>query len=173
MAQKFAQSVQGRLPTEAEWEFAARSGGYQLRWAGKNRAANNSFPKARLLSLENGGEPYPVPVKSFPGEDETDQKVFDMTGNVREWCLDVYSTYPVIISQRKKGDQPLHDPCEGVEPEPGNLKLEYVVRGGSFLDTPDDAKTYQRDGLAADSQCNFLGFRIVIQCPPEIGDPSQ
>jgi serine/threonine-protein kinase len=178
MAQKFAQSVQGRLPTEAEWEFAARSGGARRRWAGKDRGISNYVPKACLLSQENGASPYPVAVKLFAGEDETDQKVFDMTGNVREWCLDVYYPYPLIISQRKKSDptradQPLRDPREGGEPDPDNPKLEYVVRGGSCLDRPDDARTFQRDGVPADSQLSYLGFRVVIECPPSIGDGVQ
>jgi len=177
IAQKFALSARGRLPTEAEWEYAARSGGREYRWAGKNGVANKDVPKARLFSPENAGDPLPVAVavKSFAGEDETDQKVFDMTGNVREWCLDVYNPYPVIISQHKKSDpehvdQPLRDPCEGGEPESDNPKREYIVRGGSFLDEPDDARTFQRDGVSAESELNYLGFRVVIQCPPGIGD---
>jgi eukaryotic-like serine/threonine-protein kinase len=175
-AEKFAESVSGRLPTEAEWEYAARSRGEDYRWAGKNQIARKDVPKSRLFSPDNAGDPFPVAVavKSFAGEDETNQKVFDMTGNVREWCLDVYNPYPAIINQYKKSDparvdQVLRDPREGGEPETDNPKLEYVVRGGSFLDEPDDARTFQRDGVAADLKANYLGFRVVIQCPPEIG----
>ena len=175
-ARAFAEHVKGRLPTEAEWEYAARSGGHECRWAGKNCVVNKNVPKAHLSSPENADQPVPVAVKSFEGEDETDQKVFDMTGNVREWCLDVYKPYSAIIGQQKNADsarliQPLHDPRVTGEPDSDECALRYVVRGGSFNFLPDDARTYQRHSVAADEQLNDLGLRIVIQCPPEIDTP--
>jgi formylglycine-generating enzyme required for sulfatase activity len=171
-AQKYAESVGGRLPTEAEWEFAARSGGQERRWAGKLQVVKKSFPKARLFSSANAGEMFPVPVRSFAGEDETDQKVFDMTGNVREWCLDVYKPYPTIISEHNNPAQArvndvLHDPREGGEPEKAESKQMYVVRGGSFRSEPDEARTFQRNAVAAYEELYDLGFRVVLQCPPE------
>ena len=172
-AQKLAERIGGRLPTEAEWEYAARSGGQECRWAGRNRVAKKDVPKARLYSLDNADDPTPVAVKSFANEDETDQKVFDLTGNVREWCIDVYKPYPAIISEHKKSDpagvsRPLSDPREGDEPDKNNPKQKYVVRGGAFNMQPDEAKTFQRNAMAADSELNDLGFRVVIQCPPDI-----
>jgi serine/threonine-protein kinase len=171
-AQSFAAARMGRLPTEAEWEFAARSRGQDCRWAGKNQVARKGPPRAHVFSPENAGQPGPVPVKSYAGEDETEQNVFDMTGNVREWCRDVYEPYSKIINKHKNADPagadgPLHDPCECREPTPGEPKVRYVVRGGSFLTSLDDAKTFQRVGVEADAQPNDLGFRVVIECPPE------
>ncbi len=177
-AQQIARSVGGRLPTEAEWEYAARSGGTRSRWAGKVQVVKKSPPKARLASLTNAGEFLPVPVKSFAGEDETDQKVFDMTGNVREWCLDVYKPYPAIIndyskSDRARVDDSLRDPHEGGEPDKLDSSQKYVVRGGSFDSQPEDARSFQRTAVAASEQLRDLGFRVVIQCPPEIIDVPQ
>jgi eukaryotic-like serine/threonine-protein kinase len=177
-AQRYAESVFGRLPTEAEWEYVARSQGLDDRWAGQKHGAKSGAPKARLLSTENAGDPVPVEVKSFAGEDETDQGVFDMTGNVREWCLDVYKPYAEIIKQAKKNhDQAaatgaLLNPRFGGEPEADDAKVRYVVRGGSFMDQADVAKTFQRDGISADEELNFLGFRVVIECPPAGGGKS-
>ncbi len=168
--------MEGDLPTEAEWEFAARSRGQDCRWAGKNQVANINMPKAHLSASQNAESPVPVAVKTYAGEDETEQKVFDMTGNVREWCLDVYRPYSAIISRHKKAgtaNQPLVDPREGGEPDPNGQNMSYVVRGGSFLVSPDDARTFQRNAVTAESELNDLGFRVVIQCPPEIDDVAQ
>jgi serine/threonine-protein kinase len=167
-AQQAAQSVEGRLPTEAEWEFAARSRGQNQLWAGKNSVAKKSFPKAYLATNPNATDPFPVPVKTYRGEDETDQKVFDMTGNVREWCHDVYKPYDEIIAENKNRDRVLNDPRVGGEPRADAPDLKYVVRGGSFMDQPEDAMTFQRNGIPASEELGYVGFRVVIQCPPEI-----
>jgi len=169
-AQKYAQSVEGRLPTEAEWEYAARSRGQNQLWAWKNMVAKKGSPKAYLATNPNATEPYPVPVKSYQGEDETDQKVLDMTGNVREWCHDVYKPYAEIIAENKNRDQPLHDFRVGGEPETDAPDLKYVVRGGSFMDYPEAAMAFQRDGVPASGVYNYVGFRVVIQCPAELGE---
>jgi serine/threonine protein kinase/formylglycine-generating enzyme required for sulfatase activity len=172
-AQKFAESKGGRLPTEAEWEYVARSGGQNSLWARTNPIANKNVPKAHLFSVENAGEPLPVAVKTFVNEDETDQKIFDMTGNVREWCLDVYRPYSEIIAQNNNTDparasSSIRNPREGGEPDPDGPEREYVVRGGSFDTDRDVAKTFQRDGVSAKAEMYDLGFRIVVQCPPEV-----
>ncbi len=165
-AQIYARSVSGRLPTEAEWEYAARSRGQSFLWAWKGIVSKKGSPKAFLANNPDAGL-YPERVKKFAGDDETDQMVFDMTGNVREWCLDVYKPYPAIIAENKGPDQPLHDPRVGSEPETDNPKLAYVVRGGSFMLQPEDAMVFQRGGVPADQELNDLGFRVVIECPPE------
>ena len=128
-AQQYAQGAGGRLPTEAEWEYAARSCGQKNLWAWKNAAGKRGNPKAYLLTSASA-EPFPVPVGTFRGEDETDQGVLDMTGNVREWCLDVYTPYDKIIAEQQGSEQVLSDPKVGGEPDPNGPQLRYVVRGG-------------------------------------------
>ena len=165
-AQKYAQSVGGRLPTEAEWEYAARSRGQNFKWSWKIGNAKKGGPIAHLLATA-APNPYPLPVKSFAGDDETDQHVFDMTGNVREWCLDVYKPYAQIIAKNDHPDRPLRDPVVGGGAGPDDQNVEFVVRGGSYLVDADSAMTFQRDGVAANVEANDLGFRVVIDCPGE------
>ena len=96
-----------------------------------------------------------------------------MTGNVQEWCLDVYRPYVEIIAANQNPGQPLLDPRVGVEPDSAESKAEYVVRGGSYYVTANDAMVFQRAAVAANSQLNHLGFRVVIPCPPEPGEPGE
>jgi serine/threonine-protein kinase len=172
-AQKYARRAGGRLPTEAEWEYAARSEGKRHGWASSSAiAAKKKCPKAHLDPADGVPPVYPVPVKTFP-EDQTDQKVFDMTGNVREWCLDVYQPYAEIMPANQSPGQPWQDPRFGHEPDPEAPKVKYVVRGGSYFRRADDAMVFYRAIASADSQLNDLGFRVVIPCPPEVGEPGQ
>jgi serine/threonine-protein kinase len=161
-AQKYAQSVLGRLPTEAEWEFAARSRGLHNLWASRSALVKKEILKAHLETNPANPHLYPVPVKTYE-EDQTDQGVFDMIGNVSEWCLDVYRPYSEII----KLGPTLVNPRVGGEPEADNPQLEYVVRGGSFQSNRQDAMVFQRNGVSSDQELQYLGFRVVLECPPE------
>jgi len=161
-AQKYAQSVRGRLPTEAEWEYAARSAGQERRWAIMRRLGKEARPKANLLGVGDGS---PVPVKTYKGDDETEQHLFDMTGNVREWCAEPYRTYAELLKNRSEKDQPMKDPGLGQQPATIDLELEYVVRGGSFLVDYLSAMSFNRDGVKAGEEGYDLGFRVVIECP--------
>jgi serine/threonine-protein kinase len=168
-AQKYSQFVGGRLPTEAEWEYAARSRGLPNKWAWKNEKANKLGPIAHILS-PLAADPFPVPVMTYKGEDETDQKVFDMTGNVREWSLDAYRPYKQIIAENPDPKQPLRDPRVGSGDHVVSSKEMYVVRGGSFLLEANRAMTFQRDSEEASLQNQDLGFRVVLECPAGAGE---
>lgn len=167
-AQTYCRFVGGRLPTEAEWEYAARSRGQDYKWAWKNEKTNKLGPVAHILS-NLGADPYPIPVMTYKGEDETDQKVFDMTGNVREWCLDIYRPYGQIIAENPDPRTPLCDPREGSWDHVANGKDMYVVRGGSFLLDSNRAMTFQRDSEEASLQNQDLGFRVVLESPARAG----
>ena len=142
-AQKYARRVGGRLPTKAEWEYAPRSGGKQNPWACSSTRREEAAPKAHLLSTSSTEpDPFPQPVKTFP-EDQTDQKVFDMTGNVQEWCLDTYRPYAEVMAASQSPGQPWRDSRVG---RSGARGADGEIRrpGGSYFVTANDAMVFQR-----------------------------
>ena len=175
-ALKYAQRMNGRLPTEAEWEFAAKS-----------RTDDNAYPwSKRLLGSDEGKRTKPrahlidtisnsfsglsaVAVKSYP-DDKTDQNVMDMAGNVSELCLDRYRPYAGIIPFDNSRENPWDNPCDRGGPDDSSSTEKYVVRGGSMTSTETKARTYWRDATPPNESTRNIGFRLVIDCPPSRDD---
>ncbi|NUM72481.1 MAG: formylglycine-generating enzyme family protein [Ignavibacteriaceae bacterium] len=127
-----------RLPTEAEWEYAARGGslskGYT--YSGSNNAGDVA------LYLENSGsKPHPVGQK-LPNE----LGIYDMSGNVWEWCWDWYGSYSSDARTNPKG--PLY----------GSYR---VYRGGSWKDPMSYVLPSVRGDSNPSFEFDFLGLRIV------------
>jgi formylglycine-generating enzyme required for sulfatase activity len=161
-ARKYAEDMSGRLPTEAEWEYVAKSCVEKNIFPWGRDIPRATKPKANVLQPA-GFLPHPVEVMiTFP-EDKSDQGVFDLAGNVREYCLDTYAPYPPI--QGNSVENPLIDPGRNGEAS-GDGKAKYVVRGGSFQLLLDRAMAFQRDRVSADESLDDVGFRVVIECPP-------
>ena len=152
-----------QLPTEAEWEFAARAGkqhavyywGNELKPGGKWVANifQGSFPEGN--SKEDGFETL-APVKSFP---PNAFGLYDMEGNVWEWCADLYRPgYDMHLTKKNpKGPATSFDPDE-----PGVVK--HVQRGGSFLCSDQYCIRYRagsRGKGETSSASNNLGFRCI------------
>ena len=143
-----------RLPTEAEWEYAARSGGkkYQYSWGNEVPSGNiaDEASKKELPGLEvwegyDDGYPYTSPVGSFkPNE----LGVYDMSGNVYEWLAD-------WLSMDYYNKSPRHNP-KG--PESGHIK---VLRGGSWNPFPGHVYTTSRRGNITGSRGAWMGFRLA------------
>lgn len=131
-----------RLPTEAQWEYAARSGGKPEIFAGA--AGENGAG----WNFENsGGQSHLVGGKAKNG-----LGLFDMTGNVFEWCEDVFDRDFYAGSPQ---DSPL---CTDPGRTPASRR---VRRGGSFGNLARDTRTAMRGKLEPTSRDEFTGLRLL------------
>lgn len=177
-----------RLPTEAEWEGAARAGARTAFQHGVEIGADleQQCPADAGLPAESGIElvawtlctTSPVGIRPVAKLAPNAWGLYDVSGNVWEWCHDDYILAPVLTSQ--------NDPVGRIPPElealnagvaPGEFKepdaertailasSPYTVRGGSHVYYPRYARLAYRAGGAANLQFEDLGLRIARTIP--------
>ena len=126
-----------RLPTEAEWEYAARSGGRPEKYAGVGELGSIAW-----YSGNSGGSTHEVGTRAPNG-----LGLYDMSGNVAEWCADGFSFYY---------DSPRDNSTAKAKSE-----NEHMVRGGSWLDGPEYVRAASRKYDKADSREEYIGLRLA------------
>jgi formylglycine-generating enzyme required for sulfatase activity len=128
-----------RLPTEAEWERAARLSGGRYPWG--DESADPTRANYRQISSTGGGSP--ARVGSYPANPAG---LWDLAGNVWEWCQDWYV--------------PNDAPAGFAAP------LFKVLRGGSWADPAESLRSQVRGKLSPDLGLSTVGFRVALSLPP-------
>ncbi len=135
------------LPTEAEWEYAAR-GGVKYNSQKRTRYAGSNDLNTVAWYYDNCEETQPVGTKQ-PNQ----LGIYDMNGNVSEWCFDWYDNEYYAKS-------PTHNPCNKQQNEDENFK---VMRGFSYYNDEDEVSCTARDYNSYSSSDEGWGFRIVLR----------
>jgi formylglycine-generating enzyme len=160
------------LPTEAEWEFAARGGleGAPYVWGDEFEPdgevlANTwqgNFPNENLLT---DGFEWTAPVGSFP---PNGYGLYEMAGNVWEWTTDFYQQHSELAQSCCASFNPRGGEVEkSYDPRTPEIKIpRRVMKGGSYLCAPNYCQRYRpaaRMAQAADTSTCHLGFRCIIR----------
>lgn len=131
-----------RLPTEAEWEFAARGGLNSFKY--KMYAGSEIIDDYARYNLNSSGRPQYVGSKE-PNE----LGLYDLSGNVNEWCWDMYAQYEKSVK----------------DPQGPKDGYKRVFRGGSFFDASMDIRVANRQFSSPGMSGEILGFRLVRTVP--------
>lgn len=130
-----------RLPTEAEWEYAAREASKAL---GLQYSGSKYLENVACYKFTSNGTAHPV--GQFM-QNKLDMR--DMNGNVSEWVEDNFASYP---------DSALVDPCVNL----GDT-VNHVARGGSFISTTTQCRTASRENYSPDYSSPMVGLRVVME----------
>lgn len=168
----YAHWVGKRLPTEAEWEFAARGGIAQANY----NWGDEFKPHGKTMANTFAGEIFPVVAASYKNKIGTSAvasyppngyQLYDMAGNVWQWVADWYraDAFQLAANQNKRynprGPNDSYDPDDAYAPAQAPKR---VIRGGSFLCDETFCSSYRpsaRRGVDPFNPMSHIGFRLV------------
>lgn len=148
-----------RLPTESEWEYACRAGTTTSRWWGEDESGARG--RASVLGPSSKRK-FDYSWESFSFDDghhvtspagtfaANSWGLYDMLGNVWEWCSDWYGPYPTGVVR---------------DPQGATSGDARVLRGGSWYDYPRRVRSADRGRYAPGNRYDNVGFRVVLLAP--------
>lgn len=129
-----------RMPTEAEWEFAARGGNNSENTI---YSGSNTVGSVAWYSQNASGKTHPVAQKQA-----NELNIYDMTGNLWEWCSDWYGNYSSSSQTNPTG------------PTSGSSR---VIRGGGYSDNAEDCRVSVRSSATPGTGYTTIGLRLVME----------
>lgn len=150
------EGVDYRLPTEAEWERACRAGRSAAYFWGAEPEGGEGFANCADSSLKarfpefktfswNDGYVFTSPVASFKPSDSEVYQLYDMVGNVKQWCADWYAPY---LAQ------------DVIDPNGPVAGAARILRGGGWNASPNECRSASRSSAGPRMRTNFIGFRV-------------
>jgi iron(II)-dependent oxidoreductase len=182
-ADGYARWSQRQLPTEAQWEAAARGDDHRIYpWGNEERINTTRYLCNAMTGRQDfDGYEYTAPVLSYAAG-VSPYGIYNLSGNVGEWCSDWYDpgryAYPTVedlATGLVRGPKPFGDenypnpmakeiPASRVGPRLGS---KHPIRGGSWAQPIQMCRTDSRDAMGPDVRRADVGFRCVLPLPPE------